>query len=117
LIVEQARLVHLELYEIDSQKIRQHIEEYAQDREEKLVRLKKEETAERESKCSEVLEWFSAAQSTLLDHDGFRRLRKQYAGSGEWILQDEKVQNWMKLETPVSSVLWMNAIPGAGKPE
>jgi hypothetical protein len=115
--VEQATLVHFELYEDDSQRTRLHIQQYAQDREERRIRLKMEAEAERDRKFREVLEWFSASQSTVLDHHGFRDIRNQYAGSGEWILKDEKVRNWMKLDTPVSSLLWMNAIPGAGKLE
>jgi hypothetical protein len=29
-------------------------------------------------------------------------------------LKHEKIQNWREMDTPVSSIMWMNGIPGAG---
>jgi hypothetical protein len=29
-------------------------------------------------------------------------------------LKHEKVHNWKEADTPVSSILWLNGIPGAG---
>jgi hypothetical protein len=91
-----------------------HIQKYEQDREEKRERLKKKEEDERDRKQLAVLNWFSAAPSTSSDHDIFRETRTASAGSGQWILKNEKVQNWREMDTPVSSVLWVNGIPGAG---
>jgi hypothetical protein len=91
-----------------------HIQKYEQDREEKRERLKKKEEDERDRKQLAVLTWFSAAPSTASDHDIFRETRTASAGSGQWILKNEKVQNWREMDTPVSSVLWVNGIPGAG---
>jgi hypothetical protein len=91
-----------------------HIQKYEQDREEKRERLKKKEADERDRKQLAVLTWFSAAPSIASDHDKFRETRNASAGSGQWILKNEKVQNWREMDTPVSSVLWVNGIPGAG---
>lgn len=80
------------------------------------MRFKKMEKAEEDRKYLAILEWFSGADSTVHDHDTFRATRSEYAGSGDWILKDEKVQNWMEPDTPESSVLWINGVPGAGMP-
>lgn len=113
LIIEQAALVQQRQYRDDSQRIRVHIEQYEQDRKEKLIQVRDQEEAEMNRKYRDVLEWFSAAQSTVEDQDICHKTRNEYAGSGQWILKDEKIQNWME-DPPVSSILWMNAIPGAG---
>jgi hypothetical protein len=84
---------------------------------EKLIRLKKEEQDMMNRKYCDVLNWFSAANSTIQDHHLFQSIRSQHAGSGDWILKDERVQNWMKFDIAVSSVLWLNGIPGAGMPK
>jgi hypothetical protein len=114
LIVEQAALIHFQQYQDDSQKALLYIQQYEQDRSGRIMLLKTQEEAEMNRKYLGVLEWFSAAQSTVQDHQTFRDIRSKYAGSGDWILKDEKVQNWMGLDIPVTSVLWLNGIPGAG---
>ena len=114
LIVEQAALLHFQQYQVDSQTTLCHIQRYEQDRLEKLMLLKKQEAAEMHKKYLAVLEWFSAAQSTVLDHHNFCDIRNKYAGSGDWILKTEKVQDWIEHDTPISSILWLNGIPGAG---
>ncbi len=116
LIVEQAGLLHYQQYQTDSQENDRHMRQYEQDRQEKLIRLEKQEEAEVQRKYLAVLEWFSGAQSTVEDHHTFQLTRSQYTGSGDWILNDEKVQNWIEPDTPVSSILWISGIPGAGKP-
>jgi hypothetical protein len=49
-----------------------------------------------------------------VDHQKFREIRTLYAGSENWIVKYEKIQNWRHMDTPVSSILWVNGIPGAG---
>jgi hypothetical protein len=112
--VEQAALIHFQQYQDDSQKALLYIQQYEQDRSGRIMLLKTQEEAEMNRKYIDVLEWFSAAQSTVQDHQTFCNIRCKYAGSGDWILKDEKVQNWIGLDTPVTSVLWLNGIPGAG---
>jgi hypothetical protein len=71
------------------------------------------EETESEKKYIAVMEWISGA-NTKLDHESFRDIRHEYPGSGDWILKHEKIQNWKEADTPVSSILWLNGIPGAG---
>jgi hypothetical protein len=115
LIVEQAELLHFEESQSDSQAVLAHIQQYEQDRAAKLDRLKKQEGDEKDRKYLAVLDWFSAAQTTASDHDNFRGTRNSYKASGKWILNHEKIQNWREMDPPVSSILWLNGIPGAGE--
>ncbi|TVY50823.1 Vegetative incompatibility protein HET-E-1, partial [Lachnellula cervina] len=109
----QAALLHFQQYQSDSQATRLHIEQYERDRLETSSIQKRREQDELDRKYLKVLEWFSAAPSTLEDHNTFHGIRSN--GSGDWILKHEKIQNWYELETPISSILWLNGIPGAGK--
>jgi hypothetical protein len=106
--------LHYEQSQNDSQTVLHHIQKYEQDRSKKLERLKKKEEDDRNKKYFAVLNWFCAAQSTASDHDNFRAARSPCSRSGEWILKHEKVQNWRELDPPISSILWINGIPGAG---
>ena len=114
LIVEQAALLHFQQYREDSQKALLYIQQYEQDRSERIMLLKAQEEEKMKRKYRDLLEWFSAAKTTAQDHQTFHDIRCKYAGSGGWILKDEKIQNWMGVDTPVASVLWLNGIPGAG---
>jgi archaellum biogenesis ATPase FlaH len=114
LISEQASLLHYQQSQSYSQVILGHIEKYEEDRAEKKQRLKRMEEEERDRKQLAVLGWFSAAPSIRSDHEKFRQTWTESAGSGQWILKNEKVQNWREMDLPVSSMLWINGIPGAG---
>jgi hypothetical protein len=114
LIIEQANLLQAEQSQSDSQAVLAHIQQYEHDRQEKIERLRKTEEEERDRKYLKVLDWFSAAQSTKQDHETFRKTRSPYTGSGQWILKHGKVQDWREMDTPPTSMLWMNGIPGAG---
>lgn len=113
LIAEQAQILHFEQSWNSSQKVLAHIQQYEQDRLARLERLRKQENDEKYHKQLAVLNWFSAAQ-TASDHENFCRTRNSYVGSGDWILKHEKIQNWKEMDPPISSILWLNGIPGAG---
>lgn len=114
LVMEQAALVQQQQYQDDRQRVFLHIKQYELDREERHIQMKKQEEDEMNQKARELLAWLSLSQTTAEDHSIFRKTRNEYAGSGQWIMKDDKIQNWME-DTPVSSIVWMNAIPGAGK--
>jgi len=118
LIAEQANLLQFEELHSSihnsSQELFAHIKQYEQDRSARWTRLSREDEDEKKKKRSAVLTWFSAARSTISDHESFCRTRIPETGSGEWILKHEKVQGWIEMDPPVSSILWLNGIPGAG---
>ncbi|KAL5330616.1 hypothetical protein ACEPPN_000135 [Leptodophora sp. 'Broadleaf-Isolate-01'] len=106
LITEQATVINFQRQD-------NFFDQYKSDGEERARLHHERQQAEERSKYLQVLEWFSAARSTQEDHEEFRRARSQ--GTGDWILKEEKVRNWLEVDVPESSILWINGIPGAGK--
>jgi hypothetical protein len=102
---------HREL--IESQATLLHIRLYQSDRLTLLYRLDRLEEEERQKKYVAVMEWVSGAQ-TKLDHDSACDTRSECPESGRWILKNPDLENWKDASTPVSSILWLNGIPGAG---
>ncbi|PVI07637.1 C2H2 domain-containing protein [Periconia macrospinosa] len=65
---------------------------------------------------SAVKEWLAVGSQPQLDHKGYQEIRKEYPGTGHWINKHEQVQEWLDTAVvPPTCVLWLNAIPGAGK--
>jgi hypothetical protein len=114
LIAQQAALLHYQQYQLDRQAMLSHIRQYQQDREKASADDQKREEDEARRKHREVLQWLSAAETTESDQQRYRETRRQYSGTGDWILENEKVKNWREEDTPISSILWMNGKPGAG---
>lgn len=114
LIAHQAEAIHYQQYQQDSQAIFNHIQQYEQDRIRNIENRERQEESEAQKKYLEVLQWFSAADTTMSDQEEFTRIRREYPGSGDWILKKEKIRNWQEDDTPTSSILWLNGKPGAG---
>ncbi|KAF2096252.1 C2H2 domain-containing protein [Rhizodiscina lignyota] len=77
--------------------------------------LKKREEAEANQSYVVVIDWFAGASSNVEDHEAHRSIRKASKASGNWILRHPKIENWRESDIPVSSLLWLKGIPGAGK--
>jgi hypothetical protein len=90
-----------------------HFQQYQLDRTKMLEGLRRSENERRQKNYKEALEWISGAD-TNLDHESACAARSEYPGSGRWILKHSKLQNWKEAGEPVSSILWLNGIPGAG---
>jgi hypothetical protein len=58
-----------------------------------------------------VRSWLSAA-NTDADQERYTEFRKDYPGSGHWLLADGRMRDWF--DGSSASVLWINGIPGAG---
>ena len=99
---------------IESQANLLHFQQYQLDRAKRLEDLHRSENERRQKNYKEALEWISGAD-TNLDHESACAARSEYPGSGRWILKHSKLQNWKEANEPVSSILWLNGIPGAGK--
>lgn len=113
LIESQANLLHLQQYQHDSHVNLLHIQQYQRDSLNIRDQLSRLEEAEQQRKYTAVMEWVSGAK-TKLDHDSCCDARSEYPGSGSWILQNPEFENWKEASTPVSSILWLKGIPGAG---
>jgi hypothetical protein len=102
---------HREL--IESQANLLHIQQYQRDRVKTLDQLDRLEETEGQKRYVAVMEWVLGGQ-TKLDHDSACDARSEYPGSGRWLLKNPELENWKEADTPVSSILWLNGIPGAG---
>jgi len=60
-----------------------------------------------------VRNWLSAA-STDADQDRCVNARKDYPGSGHWLLENNRMQAWFNTEFCATPLLWLYGIPGAG---
>jgi hypothetical protein len=98
---------------IESQATLLHFQQYQADRVRLLHSLDKSEEDKHDKKYKEVLEWISGAKF-MVDHESACDVRSEYPDSGHWILKNNKLQNWRHADTPISSLLWLNGIPGAG---
>jgi hypothetical protein len=78
-----------------------------------LDQLDRLEEAEREKKFISVMEWVLGAH-TKLDHKSACDARGECPGSGRWILKNPELENWKEADTPISSIVWLKGIPGAG---
>ncbi|GIZ44205.1 hypothetical protein CKM354_000740900 [Cercospora kikuchii] len=61
-----------------------------------------------------VINWLSAPDFTS-DQDHGRSVRECCPGSGRWLLDDSRYRRWNDVEADEAPLLWVNAIPGAGK--
>lgn len=61
-----------------------------------------------------VRQWL-AGFSNEKEQDRCRRLRKDCPGSGRWLIQSNRFQEWYSLSNWSTPVLWLTGIPGAGK--
>lgn len=102
---------HREL--IESQANLLHIRQYQADRLAMVAQLDSLEETERQKKYVAIMAWILGVD-TKLDHDSACEARTGYPRSGRWILRNFEFQNWKEADTPVSSILWLNGIPGAG---
>jgi len=114
MIAEQAQLLYQRQYVRDRNEMLNFVLKYRRDREQDMEERDRQTEAEARKSHREVLQWFSAADTTASDQQHFTSIRKEFPGTGNWILENEKVKNWREAETPMYSMLWMNGKPGAG---
>ena len=60
-----------------------------------------------------VINWLSAVDVSC-DLDAALAVRIEDAGSGSWILQNEKIKKWADPPDSLIPLLWLHGIPGAG---
>ncbi|KAL4885914.1 hypothetical protein BJY04DRAFT_230145 [Aspergillus karnatakaensis] len=114
LIEDKAQMsyTHAGQYDLDMRGIREHLIQV-----DKLISERKEKNEkQREKKLKEVLEWIAGAESST-EHKNICHDRDRYPGSGAWVLENGKVQDWLSPnpDQSYSSILWINGQPGTGK--
>ncbi|KAI9376649.1 hypothetical protein BJX61DRAFT_530663 [Aspergillus egyptiacus] len=114
LIEDKVRAIysHPEGYDVNMQEIREHLRNTEKD----VLDLEEREAKDRETKFDQVRDWIAGAE-TETEHNNICRDRKRYPGTGDWILQNAKVKEWLCLnpEQFPSPILWINGRPGLGK--
>ncbi|KAF8247165.1 hypothetical protein K440DRAFT_552099, partial [Wilcoxina mikolae CBS 423.85] len=60
----------------------------------------------------EILQWIGAV-STEAQYE--KALHERLLGTCEWIFQRPAFRNWVMVEPPKPSILWIHEIPGGGK--
>lgn len=118
LIESRAQLLHLQESKEHFQEYRRNFQEYRRDMSKLRQDLESRVEEENRKKYVQVMEWLSDIQNGKdqngNDHESFCRIREEYPGTGLWILRHQHVPTWKEAEPPVSSILWLNGIPGAG---
>lgn len=96
-----------------------HIQNYESDRLKIFEEFEHTQTRRAEERYVFVVQWISAA-AVIRDHEDLCAVRQEQYDStnkmtGRWILNNEEVEAWLAPQVPKASILWINAIPGAGK--
>jgi hypothetical protein len=96
----------------------QEIRDYLRQVEKEILDLNELEANRHEIKFNEVRSWI-AGPETETEHNNICRDRKHYPNSGDWILDNAKVKDWLSPDPDQSpsSVLWINGRPGTGNIE
>lgn len=90
--------------------------QYEQNRIEMFRLAEKEEERRKEEQKAAILAWLKTpgeCQSGY--HDMFVEVRNKFPDTAVWILNENKIFNWMNEEIPTHSVMWLNGKKGAGK--
>jgi hypothetical protein len=95
-------------------RILEHVTKYESDHRETKKRFLSEEFHRRNDNYSSVLEWLAPSANTVIEHEMLCRERQGFPESGEWLLRNDKVTNWIDGDPPLCSTLWLHGIPGAG---
>jgi hypothetical protein len=69
---------------------------------------------ERNKKALLVKEWLATGSQAQIDHENFLAVRQHYPNTGRWILKNESILNWITADIPITPLVWLNGIPGAG---
>jgi len=67
-----------------------------------------------ESNKLEVINWLSAPDASL-DQEACVSKREDIPETGQWILENPKVKDWLDPANSSVPVFWVNGIPGAGE--
>ncbi|KAL4928317.1 uncharacterized protein BDV17DRAFT_264698 [Aspergillus undulatus] len=99
-------------YNTDIQGLRDHLRRIEED----ALKLKDKEAERQETKLKEVQDWIAGTESET-EHNNICRDRHRYPNSGNWILEQGRVKEWLvpDPDQSYSSMLWINGRPGTGK--
>ncbi|KAH6972215.1 hypothetical protein BKA56DRAFT_115644 [Ilyonectria sp. MPI-CAGE-AT-0026] len=105
-------------YQGDRDYIASLLEQHRQHRESWLSIDVGAEKTRKEKQYFEVSMWLSSPGVNHLEneyHSLFCEVRSSYPDTGQWILQEYQLRNWIQEEIPDHPILWICAKKGAGK--
>jgi hypothetical protein len=108
-----------------------HVQQYQLDIQTLWAKLDLQEEQRRRDNFLRVIDWLAVPRGAVArregtnaeqateqdeDHDKKCQLREANPGSGDWIMETEKMKNWIAGDdVPSSSIMWLTGIPGAGE--
>jgi hypothetical protein len=101
LVESRASLTQYHMYQEDVSEIKAKVEELVEE--------------EKRKKKANVRDWLAVDTRPEHDHDTYRLVKGEYAGTGDWIAEHEAIKHWLDADVPSTPLLWMAGIPGAGK--
>lgn len=104
-IRDHADQIHIQNYESDRLKIFDEFEH-----------TRAQRSAERKAF---VIQWIGAPK-TILDYEFLCQIRQAQFDATQrwtsrWILENEEIKTWLSPPVPKASIIWINAVPGAGE--
>ena len=105
---------HRELLEkniamMNTRSIQEHFSNYERDKQEYLENQK-----DRLTRQHEQLQAWIASADVEREHLQIQHDLSKYPKSGQWILENEKIQDWLLSAEPPNPLLWINGNPGTG---
>lgn len=76
--------------------------------------METQQAAEAHRRRDVVRQWLCAANCEA-DQETFGGIRRKYPGTGQWIFQSDRFNNWYNSTYCLTHLLWLNGIPGAGQ--
>lgn len=78
-----------------------------------MQKLAEAEQERQERQHSQIQTWI-ASPDVEYEHLEICQDRQKYPKSGQWILDQEKIQNWLSPDASTNSMLWISGNPGTG---
>jgi hypothetical protein len=69
---------------------------------------------EEQTQLTNIREWLAVESQSHSDHDAYQRIRKEYSTTTSWILDHDTIKDWIVSDNPLTPLVWMHGIPGAG---
>ena len=104
----------MEQHSSDRSILLETLHKYDELRETLLQDIERRDRDERLRNYKDTQTWL-AASSPSHEHEQARDKRRYEGHSGDWLLEKPEVKDWKDSDTPDSSYLWLNGMPGAGR--
>ncbi|ORY68435.1 uncharacterized protein BCR38DRAFT_423243 [Pseudomassariella vexata] len=96
------------LPEDDVSRISGKVFDYERERENSIQRGKEDESKRRAKQIEETLQWISPKGNITREiHDASSQVRKSFPNTCDWFTENDSFENWLKVETPTHSILWL----------